>query len=152
METAFPFTTFKRQKHLTATVQITEPLRILLILEVIPKILIQFHEPLEAFLVAGQLIALEHRNRRFDMYPPELLVPLQLLLRRTLRVQKIENPAIFLIPAQVNDFERYFHAFFDQCLVTATDSEVHHEPKGLQIMTRVNFTTLKAINRFAIHR
>lgn len=89
METALPFTAFEREKNLAATVKVSEPFRIFLILEIIPEIRIQFQKPFEAFFISGKLIAFEHGDCRFDVDPPEFLVPFEFLLRNSLDIKEI---------------------------------------------------------------
>ena len=139
METALPFTAFEREKNLAATVKVSEPFRIFLILEIIPKIRIQFQEPFETFFISGQLIAFEHGYRRLDMHPPEFLVPFEFLLRNSLDIKEIVYSSEFLIPSAFNDAKSDFHTFFYQCLVASTHSEIHHKPQSLKIMARIDF-------------
>ena len=70
MEAALPLSALEGQKDLSATVQVAVPLRILLILEMGPHIVVQFLEPLETLLVAGKLISLDHADSRLKMHPP----------------------------------------------------------------------------------
>lgn len=58
METSLPFSTLEGQENLSATVEITVPLRIFLILEMRPHIIMNLLEPLEALLVTSELICL----------------------------------------------------------------------------------------------
>ena len=80
METTFPFSALERQEDLSSSVQITIPFRIFLILEMRPHIVMKLHEPFQAFLVSCKLVSLDHAYRRLKMYPPELLIPFELLI------------------------------------------------------------------------
>ena len=79
------------------------------------------------------------------MHPPEFLVPLQFLLRRALAVKEVEDSAIFLVPAYFDDGEGDSHALVYQGFVVSADAEVHHEPKGLKIVARVDLPALEAV-------
>ncbi len=46
VKTAFPFSAFQRKQHFATTIQITEPLAILLIPEMLPGVLMYFFKPL----------------------------------------------------------------------------------------------------------
>ena len=103
METTFPFASFERQKHLTRTVKITEPFGIFRILKMIPHIIVQPLKPLQASNISSQLIPLYHCYGTLNMDPPQFLVPLEFLSRISISVQKIENSAVFFVPAVFDD-------------------------------------------------
>ena len=60
VETAFPLAALEREQHLAAAVEVSPPFGIFLILEVAPSVVVYALEPLEATLVAGELVALYH--------------------------------------------------------------------------------------------
>ena len=99
METAFPLTALKREEHLSAAVQVAIPFRIFLVFEVSPHIVVQLLEPLEALFVSCKLIALDHSDGALEVNPPEFLIPFELLCRIALAVHKVEDAAVFLVPA-----------------------------------------------------
>ena len=51
METSLPFSALERQQHLAAAVQVTEPFGMLRVLEMRPRIFVQFPEPLQTCLL-----------------------------------------------------------------------------------------------------
>ena len=63
MEAALPLAALEGQQDFTATVQVAVPLRVLGILEMRPHVVVELLEPLQALLVAGQLVALDHADR-----------------------------------------------------------------------------------------
>ncbi len=93
METAFPLASFKRQEYFPSAIQVTEPLWIFWVHEVAPYVFVDFHEPIEAFLLAGQLVALNHRDERLDVYPPKFLIPFELLKRTAQTIHEVEDAA-----------------------------------------------------------
>ena len=109
MKTPLPLAALQSQQHFTPTIQVTEPFRIFLILKMCPKIIIQFQKPIKAFLISGQLIALEHRNCRLNVHPPEFLIPFKLLLRSALDVKEVEYSAVLLVPSAFYDPQRDFN-------------------------------------------
>jgi len=62
METSFPLTALESEQHLSPPVQIAEPFRIFLILEMSPHVVVKLHEPVETLLVSGELITLDHAD------------------------------------------------------------------------------------------
>ena len=152
METAFPLAALEGEEDLTAAVQVAVPLRVLGILEVGPHIVVELLEPLETLLVACELVALDHADRRLEMHPPELLVPLELLHRGTLDVLEVEDSAIFLVPSEVDHAEGDLDAFVDESLVITTDSKVHHEPEGFKVMAGIDLTAFKTVDRGSVRR
>jgi hypothetical protein len=62
MEASLPFSTLEGEENLSAAIEVTIPLRILLILEMCPHIVVNLLEPLEALLVTGKLICLDEAD------------------------------------------------------------------------------------------
>ena len=152
MEAALPFASLKREKHLAATVKIAIPLRIFLVLEMSPHIVVEFQEPLKAFLVTGELIAFDHRDGTLQMNPPELLVPLQFLGRIALAVHKIEDSAVLLIPTVFYYTKRYLHSLVYELAVISPDTYVHKEPHRLQVVSGVHLTAFETVHQFSFRR
>ena len=122
MEASLPLSSLEREKDLTTTVQVTEPLRIFRILEVLPHVFVELLEPVEAFLISGKLVSFEHADRRLKMYPPKLLIPLKLLLRLSLPVEEVENATILFVPTVFNYVERDFNTLFNQFFIFSAES------------------------------
>ena len=64
MEAAFPLSALESEEDLTAAVEIAIPLRILLILEVCPHIVVDLLEPLQTLFVACELVAFDEADCR----------------------------------------------------------------------------------------
>lgn len=62
MEAALPFSALEGKEDLAATVEVAVPLRILLVLEVFPHIIVDLLEPLKALLVSCQLVSLDEAD------------------------------------------------------------------------------------------
>lgn len=62
METTFPFSALEGEEDFSPTVEIAVPFRIFDILEMLPHVVMDLLEPLEAFLVAGKLIGLDEAD------------------------------------------------------------------------------------------
>ena len=107
MEASLPFSTLEGQEDFSATVQIAIPLRILGILEMRPHIIVNLSEPLEALLVSCELICLDEADCRLQMYPPKLLIPLQLL---HITAGRLDEAQVILdgVPLNERDAEWYF--------------------------------------------
>ena len=127
METTFPLSTLESQEHFSATVEIAIPLRIFRILEVSPHIVMYLLKPLKALLVAGELVSFKEADCRFEMHPPELLVPFKLLHRSSLDVLEIEDSAEFLVPTELNYTEGNLDTFVDESLVVSADTEASRQ-------------------------
>lgn len=97
METAFPFAAFQRKEHFAAAVQIAEPFRIFRVLEVRPHIVVHLFKYFKTFPVTREPVSFKHGYQGLDMHPPELLVPLQLLRRKSLAVHEVEYAAVLLV-------------------------------------------------------
>ena len=152
VEAALPLSTLEGKEDFTTTVKIAVPLRILLILEVSPHIVVDLLEPLEALLVACKLVTLDEAYRRLKVYPPELLVPLEFLHRSTLDILEIEDSAVFLVPTELDHAESDFHTLVDKSLVISADTEVHHKPKRFKVVTRIDLAAFKAVYRGSVRR
>ena len=98
METPLPLAALEREEHLPAAVEVTEPFGIFRIFEVRPHVIVQFLKPRKALLVARQLVGLDHRDRGFDMHPPQFLIPFELLLRTPEAIHEIEYAAVLFGP------------------------------------------------------
>lgn len=70
MEATLPFSALEREKDFTTAIKVAVPFRILRVLEMSPHIIVELFKPLKAFLVSCELVALDHADRRFKMYPP----------------------------------------------------------------------------------
>ena len=152
MEASLPLTSLKGKKNLSTTVEVAVPLRVFRILEVRPHIIVNLLEPLQALLVTCELICLDEADCRLEVYPPEFLVPLELLHWSTFDVLEIEDSAVLLVPAELDYAESDLHALVNESLVVSADTEIHHEPKSLKVMAWVDLTALEAVNRCSIWR
>ena len=137
MKTAFPFSTFQRQQQLSPAVQVTKPLPSRGIREMRPGIVVNFFEPLETLRIAGQRITLDQTDQRLDMYPPEFLIPLQLLRRLSFAIQKVIDSAKLLIPAIFQGIQHNFYRLLCQFWPFQPDGEIHHEPHGFDRVTGI---------------
>ena len=63
VEAALPFSALESEENLTAAVEITVPLRIFLILEMCPHVIVDLLEPLKALLVACELVSFDEADR-----------------------------------------------------------------------------------------
>ena len=81
MEAALPLAALEGQQDFALTVEVAVPLGILGVAEVAPGIVVDALEPVEATLVARELIALDEGDEGLEMYPPQLLVPFELVAR-----------------------------------------------------------------------
>lgn len=95
-------------------VEVTEPFGIFRIFEVRPHVIVQFLKPRKALLVARQLVGLDHRDRGFDMHPPQFLIPFELLLRTPEAIHEIEYAAVLFVPAVFDGRKRDLHGLPDQ--------------------------------------
>ena len=152
MEAALPLSALESEENLTAAVEITIPLRILCVLEMSPHVVVDLLEPLQTLLVACELVAFDEADCRLEVYPPEFLVPLELLHRSTFDVLEIEDSAVLLVPTELYYAESDLDALVDEGLVVSADTEVHHEPKCLKVVTRVDLATFKAVYRGSVRR
>ena len=150
MEAALPFTTLQRKQHLTLAVQIAKPLSILLVSEMRPNIIVYTFKPLQALRVPRELVTLKHRNERFDVNPPKLLVPFKLLARATQAIHKIKNAAMLLVPTIFSLVKRNSHSLFNQVLTSQSLAQIHHKPHRLNGMSRVQQPPVKTVHQFAI--
>lgn len=77
MEASFPFAALEGSEDFSLAVEIAPPLACLFVVpKMVPSILMELGEPLQAFLSACCPVGLEECDHAFDVDPPELLVPL----------------------------------------------------------------------------
>ena len=150
METTFPLSAFEWEKDFAAAVEVAIPFGIFLIREVCPYVVVYAFEPFHTFRIARQLIALEHRDERFDVYPPKLLVPFQLLARTAEAIHEVEDAAVVLVPSVFCFVDGDFHRFFNQFRTVEALSEVHDEPHGFDGMARIEQTSVEAVDELAV--
>ena len=150
MEASLPLATLEGKQHFALTVQIAEPFGMLGIHEVAPHIVVYALEPCQTLGVAGQFVALDHGDESLDVYPPQLLVPLQLLERTSKTVHEVEDTAILLVPTILCLSQGYLHSLLYKCLVAQTLSEIHDEPHGFDGMTGIEQTAVHAIHKFVV--
>lgn len=136
MEASLPFAPLGWQKYFPPSVEISEPLRILWVFEVRPGVLMHLLKPLHALLVPGQFISLEQRNQCFQVYPPKLLVPFQLLRRITFAVHEVIDTSVLPVPAIVEHGQGYILGFLYQLRTIQALTQIHDEPHGFDGMTR----------------
>ena len=148
METTFPLAAFQRQQHLATAIQVAEPFGMFGILEVRPRVIVHTFKPFEASRVAREPVTFYSRNKCFKVYPPQLLIPFELLRRETLAIHEIEYTAEFLVPTVIAHGEGDVLGLFYQFGTTETLAQVHDEPHGLDIMPRSDLTSLERIGKF----
>ena len=86
------------------------------------------------------------------MDPPELLVPFQFLGRVAFAVHEVEDAAVLLVPSVFDDAKGDLHALVNDVLPVEADSQIHHEPQGLQIVTRIDAPSFETIHQRAVWR
>ena len=115
-----------------------------------PHVLVDFHEPIEAFLLARQLVAFNHGDERLNVNPPKLLVPLELLKRSAQTIHEVEDAAVLLVPTVLSLAKGDVNGFVDKVLTTETLAEVHDEPHGFDGVTRIQEASLVAVHQLAV--
>ena len=143
VEATLPFAALERQQHLAAAVQIAEPFGILRVLEVRPHVLIELLEPGQTLAVARELVALEHGDGRFEVHPPQLLVPFELLLGMPQTVHEVEAAAVLFVPAVFDRPQGDFDGAVDQIAPAEPYAHVHDEPHGFERVARIDRATLE---------
>ena len=121
MEAALPLSSLESQEDFSAAVEVAIPFRIFLILEMCPHIVVNLLEPLKTLLIACQLVAFDKADCRFEVYPPQLLIPLELLHWSALDVLEIEDSAILLVPTELDYAEGDLDALVDKGLVISAE-------------------------------
>src|SRR5690554_3288063 len=137
MKASFPFPSFQVKEYFTLSVQIAPPLGVTWILEMFPSVIMYFLEPFPALHRPCKLISLKKRYQRLHVYPPELLIPLQLLRRVPFPIHKIEYAPILLIPTVIDGLQGSSDRFVDQFRPFKSDRQIHDEPHGLYTVSRV---------------
>lgn len=150
VETAFPLATLEREQHLAAAVQIAEPFGVFGVLEMRPGVVVQPEEPVETRLRTGEAVSLDHRDHRFDMHPPQFLVPFELLLRVSEPVHEIEQAAVLLVPAIFSRVERDLYGLVDQRPVVEPHAEVHDEPHSFERVAGIDLPAFERVGELAV--
>ena len=110
-------------------------------------------KPVEGFLLAGVLIKHERGDEDLVMRPPELHVMLVCLGRFAERVNKVQQPAVFLVPSGGYRPIEYFLRLGDKRRVTGFARIFQQEPHALNVMPGVNNSPLSVIqSRCAVNR
>lgn len=109
-------------------------------------------EPRKALFRARQFIALDHRYQGLDVYPPEFLVPLQLLQGAAQTVHEVEDAAILLVPTVLHLAQGNVNGFLDKVFPAQTLPQIHNEPHGLDGVTGILQTAFVAVHQFAVLR
>ena len=86
------------------------------------------------------------------MRPPELHIVLVRLGRLSKAVDKVEKPAVFLIPASLNRKIKHLHRVFAQLLILLVVGFLHQEPAALDVMSWVDHPSCgDAVHEFAVY-
>jgi len=84
------------------------------------------------------------------VYPPQLLIPLELLGWKPFPVHKIENTAVFFVPAIFERFERCLHRFSDQLRPVHPLAQVHDKPHCLDGVSRIHEPAVEGVGERAV--
>lgn len=147
VETAFPLTALQREKHFAAAVEVAEPFGMLGVLEVAPGVVVDALEPLQALRVAGQAVALYRGDEGLDVYPPQLLVPLQLLGRTAVAIHEVEDASILFVPAVFQHLQCRVLGFHHQFGAVEALAQVHDEPHGLDGVAGIHVAAFEAVHQ-----
>src|SRR5690554_573209 len=79
------------------------------------------------------------------MDPPEFLIPLQLLGRRSLSVHKIEDSAILLVPTVLNHFNCCLYRLLDELWTVESLAQIHDEPHRFDGMSRIDQSSVEGV-------
>jgi hypothetical protein len=102
VEAAFPLASLEWSQDFSLAIEVTPPLPSKLwVSEVFPSVLMKLVEPFKALLPACSLVCLDESDHAFDVNPPQLLIPLQLLQGIAFNIFEVEDSPMFLIPAEL---------------------------------------------------
>ena len=150
VEAAFPLAALQGQQHFALAVEVTVPFRIFGVAEVAPGVVVDALEPVEATLVAGELIALDEGDERLEVYPPELLIELEFMAGLAEAVHEVEDASELLVPPVLDFGEADVHRFPDEFRASEALAEVHDEPHRLDGMAGVELAAVEAIDEVAV--
>ncbi len=150
MEAALPLAALEGQQDFALTVEIAVPLGVVIVAEVFPSVVVDALEPVEATLVARELVALDEGDEGLEMYPPELLVPFELVARMAEAIHEVEDAAVLLVPAVLDLVEADLNGFLDELGTVEALAEVHDEPHGLDGVAGVHLAAVEAIDEVAV--
>ena len=98
MEAAFPFAAFEGEEDFAAPVEVAVPFGVFGVVEVCPDVVVYSLKPCETVGVAGEFVAFDHGDEGLDVYPPEFLIPFELLEGASEAIHEVEDAAILLVP------------------------------------------------------
>ena len=137
MEAAFPLAALEREEDFALTVEVAIPLGVFGVAEMAPGVVVNALEPSETTLVARELVALDERDERLEVYPPEFLVELEFVTGLAQAIHEVEDAVVLFVPTVLSLTEGDVYGFVDEVLTTQTFAEVHDKPHGFDGVTRV---------------
>ena len=150
MEAAFPLATLEGQQDFALAVEVAVPLGIVGVAEVAPGVVMYALEPVEAALVARELIALDEGDEGLEVHPPELLIPFKLVTRMAETIHEVEDAAELLVPAVLNLLQTYLDSLLDELGTIQALAEVHDKPHRFDGMAWIELATVEAIDEITI--
>ena len=107
-------------------------------------------EPVEATLVAGELVALDEGDEGLEVYPPEFLVPFEFVAGMAEAVHEVEDAAELLVPAVLYFLEADINSLLDEFGTAEALAEVHDKPHSLDGVAGVELAAVEAVNEVAV--
>jgi len=94
-------------------------------------------KPCRTLRIAGQSQAFDQADQGLDMHPPQFLIPLELLRRVTLAVEKVVDAAELGVPAEVEGSQHDLDRSLGQGGLAQPHRQVHDEPHRFDSVARI---------------
>ena len=150
VEAAFPLAALQGEEHFAPAVEVAVPFGVVGVDEVAPDVAVYAFEPVEAAGVAGEAVAFEHSDEGLDVYPPEFLVPFELLAGVSQPVHKVEYASVLLVPAVFGFVEGYAGGPLYQVGAAEAFAEVHNEPHSFDGVAGIELPAVEAVDELAV--
>lgn len=150
MEAAFPFAAFEGEEDFAAPVEVAVPFGVFGVVEVCPDVVVYSLKPCETVGVASEFVAFDHGDEGLDVYPPEFLIPFELLEGASEAIHEIEDAAVLLVPSVFGFGEGYLDGFVDEGGVADASAEVHDEPHGFDGVAGVEEAAVHAVDEVTV--
>ena len=150
MEAAFPFAAFEGEEDFSASVEVAVPFWVFGVVEVCPDVVVDSLEPCETVCIAGEFVAFDHGDEGLNVYPPEFLVPFELLEGVSEAIHEVEDAAVLFVPTVFGFGEGNLDGFVDEGSVANASAEIHDEPHGFDGVSGVEETAVHTVDELAV--
>lgn len=144
----FPEVALQAGADTAVAVEIAEPLAMLCIGKMLVGPIMDHLMPSRVLRVARELVSEQSGDDRFILRPPELHVMPVLLDRQPVDINKVQDAAVFFVPASLPHPIEHLATDANEFVVLAQFAFVHDEPCTFDRVTWIEHAAIEMIDHF----